>query len=46
MFVDFKCSTLKIPVDDYLKPMEISDIQFSVSDFHLVKFGFTQDVFI
>ena len=28
MFVDFKRSTLKIPVSDHLKPMEISVFQF------------------
>ena len=46
MFVDFKRSTLKIPVSDRLKPMEISVFQFSVSDSHLIKLGLTQHVFM
>ena len=46
MFVDFKRSTLKIPVSDYLKPMENSVFQFSISDSHSVKLGLTQHVFM
>ena len=37
--VDFKCSTLKIQVSDYLNPMENSLFLFSVSDFPSVKPG-------
>ena len=46
MFVDFKRSTLKIPVSDHLKPIEISVFQFSVSDSHSIKLGLTQHVFM
>ena len=37
MFVDFKFSTLKIQAGDFLKPIENSVFQFSVSDLHPIK---------
>ena len=44
MFVDFKFSTLKIQLSDYLKPMENSVFQFSV--FHSVKPGLSKRVLL
>ena len=44
MFVDFKFSTLKIQLSDYLKPMENSVFQFSV--FHSVKPGLSKQVLL
>ena len=44
MFVDFKFSTFKIQVSDYLDPKENSVFQFSVANFYSVKPGLTKHV--
>ena len=44
MFVDFKFSTFKIQVSDYLDPKENSVFQFSVANFLSVKPGVTKHV--
>ena len=45
MFVDFKFSTFKIQVSDYLDPKENSVFQFSVANFYSIKPGLTNFMF-